>query len=228
MIQLRGVSLTYPNGTQALTNLDLRIGKGEFVFIVGPSGTGKSSLLKLIYREEVPTTGKVLVAGRDVSLLPASRVPFLRRQMGVIFQDFRLLPDRTVRENVAFALQVLGASRRERIKRVRMVLDMVGLWGKVDALPEELSGGEQQRVSIARAIANNPPVLLADEPTGNLDPDTSLDIVRLLEEINERGTTVVMATHDQHIVDATKKRVVALASGTVVRDAEKGSYADEP
>jgi cell division transport system ATP-binding protein len=228
MIQLHGVSLTYPNGTQALTNLDLRISKGEFVFMVGPSGTGKSSLLKLIYRDEVPTAGQVLVAGRDVSRLPASRVPFLRRQMGVIFQDFRLLPDRTARENVAFALQVLGASPRERVKRVRLVLEMVGLWGKQDALPEELSGGEQQRVSIARALANDPPLLLADEPTGNLDPDTSLGIVHLLEEINERGTTVVVATHDQQIVDATRRRVVTLAAGTVVRDAEKGSYTDEP
>ncbi|MFQ6130786.1 MAG: cell division ATP-binding protein FtsE [Armatimonadota bacterium] len=228
MIRFHGVSLVYPNGTRALNNLDLHVAKGEFLFVVGPTGTGKSSVLRLIYREQVPSEGRVIVAGRDVAQLHPRQVPFLRRQVGVIFQDFRLLPDKTVAENVQFALDVLGVSRAEKKKRVRIALELVGLWAKAEMMPHELSGGEQQRTSIARALVNRPPVLLADEPTGNLDPDTSLEIVELLATINTRGTTVVVATHDRYIVDAMQRRVVTLADGTVVRDAERGAYDDEP
>jgi len=224
MIRFHGVSLVYPNGTRALNNLDLHVAKGEFLFVVGPSGTGKSSLLRLIYREAVPTEGRVIVAGRDVAQLHPRQVPYLRRQVGVIFQDFRLLPDKTVRENVQFALDVLGVSRAEKNKRVRIVLELVGLWPKAEVMPHELAGGEQQRTSIARALVNRPPLLLADEPTGNLDPDTSLEIVELLATINARGTTVVVATHDRYIVDHMQRRVVSLADGTVVRDTERGAY----
>lgn len=226
MIRYENVSLQYPNGTRAINNLDLQIRKGEFVFIVGPTGTGKSTLLKMLYREILPTSGKVVVAGRDVARLPDRQVPLLRRTMGVIFQDYRLLPEKTVAENVAFALEVLGTSRRAKVRKVRIALELVDLWHKAHCMPEELSGGEQQRVCMARALVNSPPLLLADEPTGNLDPGTSLDIVKLLEAINRRATTVVMATHDQRIVDSMQKRVVALANGTVVRDDARGVYDD--
>lgn len=226
MIKFDNVSLQYPNGTRAVNNLDLHIEKGEFVFIVGPTGTGKSSLLKMLYREILPTSGRVIVAGRDVARLPQAQVPRLRREMGVIFQDYRLLPEKTVAENVAFALEVLGTGRRTKVRKVRIALELVGLWHKADCTPDELSGGEQQRVCLARALVNSPPLLLADEPTGNLDPDTSLEIVKLLEAINRRGTTVVMATHDQRTVDSVQKRVVGLANGTVVRDAAQGAYDD--
>jgi cell division transport system ATP-binding protein len=227
MIKYENVSLQYPNGTRAINSLDLRIGKGEFVFIVGPTGTGKSSLLRMLYREILPTSGKVVVAGRDVARLPGHQVPLLRRTMGVIFQDYRLLPEKTVAENVAFALEVLGTGRRDKVRKVRIALELVDLWHKVESKPEELSGGEQQRVCMARALVNSPPLLLADEPTGNLDPATSLEIVKLLEAINRRGTTVLMATHDQATVDSMQKRVVRLANGTVVSDEERGAYDDE-
>ncbi len=224
MIRFVGVGLVYPNGTRALSDVDLAIGKGEFVFITGASGSGKSSLLRLVFREEEPSDGTVVVAGQDVAAMDPARVPFLRRQIGVVFQDFRLLPQLTVRENVGFALDVVGAGRREKYRKVPIALELVGLPHKADALPDELSGGEQQRVCIARAIVNNPPVLLADEPTGNLDPDTSWDIVQLLARISERGTTLVVATHDKYIVDGMRRRVVELAQGVVVRDAAGGAY----
>jgi len=227
MIKYDNVSLQSPNGTRAINSLDLQIGKGEFVFIVGLTGTGKSSLLKMLYREVLPTSGRVVVAGRDVARMPEGQVPLLRRTMGVIFQDYRLLPEKTVAENVAFALEVLGVTRRTKVRKVRIAVELVGLWHKAECMPEELSGGEQQRVCIARALVNSPPLLLADEPTGNLDPSTSMEIVRLLEAINRRGTTVVMATHDERIVDSMQKRVIGLANGTVVRDAARGAYHDE-
>ncbi|MGE5554095.1 MAG: cell division ATP-binding protein FtsE [Betaproteobacteria bacterium] len=227
MIQLYNLSKTYPNGVVALTDVTLHIRKGEFVFLVGPSGAGKSSLMKLVIRQELPTSGQVLVAGRNVSRLRRHEVPYLRRRVGFVFQDFKLLPDRTVRENVAFALEVTEASHVEARRRVPAVLELVGLSDKADVYPHELSGGQQQRVSIARAIVNNPLVLLADEPTGNLDPETSFGIMELLAEINRRGTTVVMATHNREIVDRMRRRVIAIENGRVVRDEEKGTYTNE-
>ncbi|HQK92640.1 MAG TPA: cell division ATP-binding protein FtsE [Armatimonadota bacterium] len=224
MIRFVDVSLAYPNGTVALRNIDLAIEKGEFVFLVGPSGMGKSSLLKLVYREERPSRGQVLVAGRDVSRLSRKQVPALRRSVGVIFQDFRLLPQRTVSENVGFALDVIGCPKREKHRRVPRALDLVGLSHKADAYPDELSGGEQQRVSIARALVNNPPILLADEPTGNLDPETSWTIMQLLAKINVKGTTVVVATHDRDVVDRMSRRVVTLDQGSIKDDRERGAY----
>ena len=224
MIRFVGVGLTYPNGTRALTDVTLHIGKGEFVFITGASGSGKSSLLRLVYREEEPTEGNVVVAGQDVAAMDRSRVPHLRRQIGIVFQDFRLLPELDVRDNVGFALDVVGATRREKYRKVPLALELVGLTHKADMPPTELSGGEQQRVCIARALVNNPPVLVADEPTGNLDPDTSWEIVQLLANISERGTTVAVATHDRHVVDRMQGRVIGLAGGIVVRDAAGGGY----
>ena len=224
MVRFVGVSLLYPTGTRALSDVNLHIRKGEFVFITGASGSGKSSLLHLVYRESEPTDGSVVVAGQDVAAMDRARVPFLRRQIGIVFQDFRLLPQLTVRENVGFALDVVGASRREKSRKVPVVLELVGLTHKAEGLPDELSGGEQQRVCIARALVNSPPLLLADEPTGNLDPETSWDIVQLLSNIADRGTTVIVATHDKYIVDGMRKRVVALAQGVVVRDDAGGAY----
>lgn len=224
MIEFIDISVTYPNDIQALRDINLKIEKGEFAFVVGPTGTGKSTLLKLTYKEETPTEGRVIVAGRDVTKLRGGAVARLRHGIGVVFQDFRLLPQRTAYENVAFALYVTGASRKEMRIRVPEVLDLVGLSDRSDAYPHQLSGGEQQRVSIARALVHNPPILLADEPTGNLDPDTSWDIVQLLSRINMRGTTVVVASHDQHIVDRMNKRVIALDRGMIARDEEKGRY----
>jgi cell division transport system ATP-binding protein len=202
----------------------LRIARGQFCFIVGASGSGKSTLLQLVYRELAPTSGKVILDGQDIAKLPPGRIPYLRRKTGIVFQDFRLLPDRTVWENVGFALDVLGATRREKHRKVPISLELVGLSEKAQSRPGELSGGEQQRVCIARALVNGPPVLLCDEPTGNLDPDTSWDIVQLLAHIGETGTTVVVATHDKYIVDRMLKRVVNLVRGAVVRDDEAGSY----
>ncbi len=229
MIRFENVTKTYPRTTRpALNDINLEIEKGQFAFVVGPSGSGKSTLLRLVIREEPTTSGSVLVAGSDLGLLPPRKVPRLRRQIGTVFQDFRLLPNRTVTQNVAFALQVLGKPSRVIRQLVPETLELVGLDGKGRRMPHELSGGEQQRVAIARAVVNNPLILLADEPTGNLDPATSLDIVRLLARINSTGTTVVMATHDNVIVDELRRRVVELSDGEVVRDEEQGYYVPRP
>jgi len=222
MIHFQDVSVVYPDGTKALNGVDLHFERGEFAFITGASGSGKSTLLGLIYRDLEPTSGRVIVDGQDVSQLPRERVPLLRRKVGVVFQDFRLLPTRTVWENVGFALDVIGCSRREKHRKVPLVLELVGLADRADAYPENLSGGEQQRVCIARALVNTPPILLADEPTGNLDPTISRTIVQLLADIAERGTTVICATHDTAIVDFLQRRVVELVQGVVVRDAKEG------
>jgi len=224
MVEFWRVSKTYPNGVTALRDVSLRIAAGEFVFVVGPTGVGKSTLMKLVYREELPSAGAVLVGGRDVAHMPAGQVPFLRRRVGVVFQDFRLLPRKTVWENVAFALEVTGAPPEEMAPRVADLLEAVGLGARAGAVPGELSAGEQQRVSIARALVHRPPLLLADEPTGNLDPDTSWEIVQLLSRINLWGTTVVVTTHDKTIVDIFRRRVVALDGGAVVRDEARGGY----
>jgi len=227
LIQMYNVSKIYPNGVKALTDVSLHIRKGEFVFLVGPSGAGKSTLTKLVFREELPTRGQIMVNGINIVRMKDKEVPFLRRKIGVIFQDFRLLPNKTVYENVAFALEVAEASSKEIKKAVPAVLNLVGLARKAEMLPTELSGGEQQRVSIARAIVNNPVMIIADEPTGNLDPETSWEIMNLLVEINKLGTTIVMATHAKDIVDALQKRVIAIENGRVVRDEQKGAYGYE-
>jgi cell division transport system ATP-binding protein len=225
MIRFENVTKTYGHSSEpALSGITLEVERGEFVFVVGQSGSGKSTLLRLIMCEEAATSGDVLVAGRELSRLPRRKVPALRREIGCVFQDFRLLPNKDVFQNVAFALQVLGKSRQTIRAVVPETLEMVGLSGKERRLPHQLSGGEQQRVAIARAVVNKPPILLADEPTGNLDPTTSLDIVRLLDRINRSGTTIVMATHDNGIVDQLRKRVVELDDGTLVRDQMKGVY----
>jgi cell division transport system ATP-binding protein len=225
MVEFQQVSKMYPNGVCALREVTLRIDPEEFVFIVGATGTGKSTLTRMIYREELPSSGHVLVLGRDVTRMPHRQVPFLRRQVGVVFQDFKLLPRRTAWENVAFALEVTGARRSEIDRRVGEVLEVVGLAARADAVPGELSAGEQQRVSIARALVHAPSLLVADEPTGNLDPDTSWEIVQLLSRINLGGTTVIMTSHDKPIVDVLRKRVIALNEGAVVRDEARGLYA---
>ncbi len=224
MIDFRNVTVTYPNGVRALSNVGLHVEQGDFLFIVGSTGTGKSTLLKLIYREELPSEGSVIVAGQNVGKLRGGRIPKLRRSIGVVFQDFRLLPDKTAWENVAFALYVTGCPRKEMRVRVAEALDLVGLLGRSDAYPHELSGGEQQRIAIARALVNKPQVILADEPTGNLDPETSWEIIQLLEQVNSRGTTVIVASHDQHIVDRLRKRVIRLEDGGIVSDEAKGRY----
>ena len=226
MVHMQGVGLVYPDGTRALRGIDLHIERGEFAFIVGASGSGKSSLVRLIFRELVAAEGRVVVGGQDVAQLPPSRVPALRRRVGVIFQDYRLLPDKTAFENVAFALDVVGVPRAEKHRRVPIALELVGLGEKTQSFPHQLSGGEQQRVCIARALINTPPVLVADEPTGNLDPDTSWDIVQLLAQIADNGTTVVVATHDKYIVDRLNRRVISLVQGTIVRDAKDGGSYD--
>lgn len=225
MVEFQRVSKVYPNGVCALREVSLRIEPEEFVFIVGPTGTGKSTLTRLIYREEFPSSGSVLVEGCDVTRMPPRQVPFLRRRVGVVFQDFKLLPRRTAWENVAFALEVTGAPRSEIGPRVGEVLEVVGLAARAGAVPGELSAGEQQRVSIARALVHRPPLLVADEPTGNLDPDTAWEIVQLLSRINLAGTTVIVTSHDKPIVDVLRKRVVALSGGAVVRDEARGLYA---
>ncbi len=224
MITLRDVTKVYKGGIVALKDVSLDIGKGEFVFVVGPSGSGKSTLMKLLTREEYADDGDVYVAGRNLRLLKSWKVPLLRREIGHVFQDFKLLPNKTVFENVAFALEVIGKPRQIIYRRVPEVLDLVGLSDKMEALPHELSGGQQQRVSIARAFVNAPRILLADEPTGNLDPQTSVGIMKLLDRINRTGATVVMATHDQQIVDSMRRRVVELDNGVVVRDQSRGVY----
>jgi cell division transport system ATP-binding protein len=225
MIRFQNVTKMYPRSTRpALSDISLDIERGEFVFVVGASGSGKSTLLRLALKEEEATSGTVLVAGQNVGRLPHRKVPRLRREIGTVFQDFRLLPTKTVYQNVAFALQVIGRSRHAVRQVVPETLEMVGLHGKERRLPHELSGGEQQRVAIARAFVNKPAILLADEPTGNLDPATSLEIVRLLDRINRTGTTIVMATHDDDIVDQLRKRVVELDHGQIVRDETTGVY----
>lgn len=224
MIELRGVTLVYPNGTRALDNVDLEIGKAEFVFLVGHSGTGKSSLLKLLYREVVPNAGEVFVDKIRVDKLRRSKIPPLRRNIGVVFQDFKLLSHKTVWENVAFALQVTGARSKDVMRQVPRVLDLVGLSHKSRMLPSELSGGEQQRAAIARALVNNPKILLCDEPTGNLDPSNTTEIIELLQRINLKGTTVLVATHNQAVVDRMRRRVVRLEDGRILHDDERGYY----
>lgn len=224
ILDFQRVSLVYPNLVRALEEIDLEIYEGEFCFLVGPTGCGKSSVLRCIYLAERPTSGRVKVLGRDISRLPPSRVPQLRRKLGVVFQDFQLLEHKTVSENVAFALEVIGAPAEDIRRRVPLALRMVGLEHKANMRPEELSGGEQQRTAIARAIINAPPIILCDEPTGNLDPDTSFDIVRLLSLINQRGTTVLMATHDAQIVNTFKKRVVYIEDGRILWDRDQGEY----
>jgi cell division transport system ATP-binding protein len=224
VILFDNVSKIYKGGVTALTGIDVEIGKGEFVFLVGPSGSGKSTFLRLLLREETATEGKVVVAGRDIGKLGSWKVPQLRRNIGTVFQDFKLLPTKTVRENVAFALEVIGRPRHVIDAQVPQILDLVGLANKATRFPDELSGGEQQRVSIARAFVNRPLILLADEPTGNLDPATTVGIMRLLDRINRTGTTVVMATHDQRIVDAMRRRVIELDNGQLVRDQARGIY----
>lgn len=218
---------TYTDGTHALSGVSVRIDRNEFVYLVGPSGAGKSTFMKLIYREEVPTKGQISVNGFNIGKLKAHKIPYVRRNIGVIFQDFRLLPKLTVFENVAFAMEVIEAPKRVIKKRTMEVLDLVGLKSKHASYPAQLSGGEQQRVSIARAIVNNPAVIVADEPTGNLDPETSWGIMNLLEEINFRGSTIVMATHNREIVNSMRKRVIAIENGNIVRDQARGEYGYE-
>ena len=224
MLKFENVDKIYKGNIAALRDVSVDVQKGEFVFLVGPSGSGKSTFLKLLLREEVPTDGRIVVAGRDISRLSHWKVPQLRRNIGTIFQDFKLLPTKTVYENVAFAMEVIGRPRHVVRTQVPQVLDLVGLAKKAGRFPTELSGGEQQRVSIARAFVNRPLILLADEPTGNLDPATTVGIMRILDRINKTGTTVCMATHDGRIVDAMRRRVIELNRGTVVRDEARGLY----
>jgi len=226
MIEFKNVSKKYSTGVEAVHNANFKINKGDFTFLVGTSGSGKSTLIKLILKEEKPSEGTIIINGKDTTFLKQSRVPYLRRSMGVVFQDFRLLPDKTVYENVAFAMYIVKASPRHIRRQVPMVLSLVGLSEKAKMYPNELSGGEQQRVALARALVNNPEMLIADEPTGNLDPETAWDIMRLLDDINKRGTTVVVATHAKEIVDQMRKRVIQIDNGEIVRDS-KGGYNSE-
>lgn len=227
MIQMIDVSKVYANGAAALSNVNLTIPKGDFVFVVGTSGAGKSTLIKMIFREELPSSGSIIVNGKNIGQIREWEVPYLRRNLGIVFQDFRLLPKKTVFENIAFALEVIEAPRREIQKKVPHVLELVGLAHKAKVYPNEMSGGEQQRVAIARAIVNNPALVIADEPTGNLDPDTSWEIMKIFEQINKAGTTMVVATHEKVIVNGMQKRVVAIEEGRLVRDEVKGAYGYE-
>ena len=227
VISMVDVGMTYPNGKVALADVNVVIPAGDFVFLVGPSGAGKSTFIRLLIREQLPTSGRVVVAGRDLSRLRRRDVPKLRRRIGIVFQDFRLLPAKTVFENVAFALEVTGAAGAEIRRRVPQLLSLVGLQDHADHLPTQLSGGEQQRVAIARALVHDPAMLIADEPTGNLDPVTSWEIIQLLIQINALGTTVLMATHNQEIVNAMRRRVLALEHGTLVRDESGAAYERE-
>ena len=227
MLKMTDVSKVYPGGSVALQDVNVHITPGEFVFVVGPSGAGKSTFIKMLFREVLPTTGSIFVNGVDILSLTPKEIPYLRRQLGIIFQDYRLLPDRTVYENVAFAMQVIETPHRKIKRRVLNVLDLVGLRHRANAYPNELSGGEQQRIAIARAIVNDPILVIADEPTGNLDPETSWDIMEIFKEINATGTTIVMATHDKEIVDAMGKRVIAIENGRIVRDEASGVYGYE-
>lgn len=224
---MQNVYKKYPNGIIAANNLNIQIKQGEFVYVVGPSGAGKSTFIKMMYREEKATEGSIVVSGVNLSKLKNSRIPYFRRQIGVVFQDFKLLPTLTVFENVAFALEVIEEQQSKIKKRVMDVLNLVGLKHKARMLPTELSGGEQQRVSIARSIINTPQVVIADEPTGNLDPETSWEIMNILQEINSRGTTVVMATHNREIVNTIRHRVIAIEGGRIVRDEQRGDYGYE-
>ena len=228
LIRIKDVSKQYRNGVTPIYDLNLKIKKGDFVFIIGGTGSGKSTLIKMLYREEKPTKGEIIVGGLNVAKLRNGRVYKLRRKLGIVFQDYRLLPKSTVYENVAFALEVIGAKKEEINQKVLRALELVGLKGKVRNYPDQLSGGEQQRVAIARAIVNEPKLLLCDEPTGNLDPEMSMEIMKVLEEINQTlGTTIVMATHDKDIVNKMNRRVVILKEGRLVKDVEKGGYDDE-
>lgn len=227
MIEFKNVSKLYDNNVKALADVNINIESGEFVFLVGPSGSGKSTFIKMLLKEVEPTTGDVIVADKKLADITRKQVPYYRRKIGMVFQDFRLIPNLNVYENVAFAMRVVEASPREIRKRVPTVLSLVGLSHKYKMFPNELSGGEQQRVSLARAIVNNPSVLIADEPTGNLDPETAKEIMDLLKDINTAGTTIVMATHAKDIVDTMKKRVIAIESGNIVRDDSRGMYENE-
>lgn len=227
MLEMIDVSKIYPGGSVALQDINVRIEQGEFVFIVGPSGAGKSTFFKMLFREVLPSGGKVIVNGHDLVKMTDKEIPYFRRQLGIVFQDYRLLPDRTVYDNVAFAMQVIETPYRKIKRRVNDVLDLVGLRKRAHAYPTELSGGEQQRIAIARAIVNDPILLIADEPTGNLDPETSWEIMDIFREVNKSGTTIVMATHDREIVDEMEKRVIAIEHGHIVRDDAKGVYGYE-
>ena len=227
MIHMNNVTKVYPNGSTGVENINLHINKGEFVFIVGSSGSGKSTLMKLLLKELDPTEEDIIINKVKTNELNRRQIPYLRRNLGVVFQDFRLLPNKTVYENVAFAMRVIEAPGRIIRRNVPAVLSLVGLGQKGRSYPNQLSGGEQQRTALARAIANNPPILICDEPTGNLDPETAYGIMKLLDDINKRGTTIVMATHARDIVDAMQKRVVTLHKGHIIRDIEKGGYSDE-
>jgi cell division transport system ATP-binding protein len=224
MIKTERVTKVYKDSVVALDDVSVDVSKGEFVFIVGPSGSGKSTFIRLLLKEEEPSRGSIFVAGKNIAKLTPWKVPYLRRNVGTVFQDFKLLSDRTVFQNVAFALEVIGKPRHVIDKRVPEILNLVGLGGKLNNFPDELSGGEQQRVSVARAFVNRPLILLADEPTGNLDPTTSVEIMKLLDRINRYGTTVIMATHDNAIVDAMRRRVIELDGGKVIRDQARGVY----
>ena len=227
MILFSNVSKVYDNGTKALDNISFFIERGEVVFIVGPSGAGKSTLIKLLMHEETATSGDVIINNVNVGALKQNQIPYLRRSMGVVFQDFRLLPKKTVYENVSFAMEIVGASKRAIRRQVPNILSMVGLSAKAKMLPGQLSGGEQQRVALARALVNNPAFLIADEPTGNLNPKTAMEIMELLDDINKRGTTVIMATHAKDIVNEMKKRVIAIEDGVIARDEVRGGYGYE-
>lgn len=224
MIKFENVSKIYENNVKALSDINIEIGMGEFVFLVGPSGSGKSTFIKMLLKEVEPTTGQVIVGSTNLSKLTRKQIPYFRRKVGMVFQDFRLIPNLSVYENVAFAMKVVEATPKEIRKRVPMVLSLVGLSHKYKMFPNELSGGEQQRVALARALVNNPSMIIADEPTGNLDPDTAWDIMNLLNEINLRGTTVVVATHAKDIVDQMRKRVIHIHKGVIVKDDKKGGY----
>jgi cell division transport system ATP-binding protein len=227
IVELRDATVVYPGGHVGLERVSLAIDRGEFAFVVGPTGCGKSTLIKLLIRELEPVGGKVMIAGRDINRMRARRVPMLRRRIGTVFQDFKLLPNRTVYNNVAYALQVIGAARAQIRRQVPEILRLVGLQAKIHNYPDQLSGGEQQRVSIARAFVNHPPLLLADEPTGNLDPVTSIGIMQLLYRINRTGTTVLVVTHDREMVDKMRRRVIALEEGRLIRDEAIAGYHDE-
>jgi cell division transport system ATP-binding protein len=227
IVELREATVVYPGGHVGLERVSLAVNRGEFAFVVGPTGCGKSTLIKMLIREVEAASGKVMIAGRDIEQISSSKVPLLRRRIGTVFQDFKLLPNRTVYDNVAYALQVIGAPRAEIRRQVPEIIRLVGLQSKIHNYPDQLSGGEQQRVSIARAFVNHPPLLLADEPTGNLDPETSIGIMQLLYRINRTGTTVLVVTHDRELVDSMRRRVIALEGGRLVRDQAGAGYNEE-